>query len=133
MTSSLINQKETRKFGIIAFFFFGSFAGISIWRQHETLGYFFETLCLLGLLLFLLPKQLWFLHKGWLKVGHFIGTLITMLIMTFAFYIIITPATFLKKIFGGPPISLKPDKKCRSYWIDRTEPLQPKERFINRY
>jgi hypothetical protein len=36
-------------------------------------------------------------------------------------------------IFGGRPLSLKIDKGCDSYWVERTEPAQPRERFIKRY
>ncbi len=128
-----MSLKETRKFGTIAFFFFGCLIGISYWRNHEILMWFFGILCTFGFLIILLPKQLSFLHKGWMAVGHFIGTTITTVLMSIAYYLVITPFGFLKMIFGGKPLPLKPDKNCNSYWIKRTEPAQPKERFIKRY
>lgn len=73
------------------------------------------------------------MHKRWLMFGHLIGKVITILLMTLAYYLVITPAAFLKRIFGGRPIQLKPDKTCSSYWVDRIEPAQPKERFIKRF
>jgi len=126
-------KNDTRKFGSIAFIFFGCLVAISIWRQHEIMTCVFGVLCFLGFLLLLLPKQSYFLHKGWIAVGHFIGTVITTLLMTIAYYLVITPAALLKNIFGGKPIPLKPDKNCKSYWIVREEPAQPKERFIKRF
>lgn len=126
-------KNDTRKFGLIAFLFFGCLIGISLWRQHQIMSYFFGTLCALGFLLLLLPKQLHFVHKGWIAVGHFIGTVITTTLMSLAYYLVITPTALLKSIFGGKPLPLKPDKNCSSYWIDREEPAQPKERFIKRF
>ena len=59
--------------------------------------------------------------------------MITTLILALAYYLVITPAALIKMLFGGRPLPIKPDKKALSYWVDRTEPVQPKERFIKRY
>ena len=81
----------------------------------------------------ILPAFLSPLYEGWLKVAHYIGLVFTTLILILAYYIVITPTAWLKRLFGGRPLPLKPDKHVSTYWVTRTEPVQPKERFIKRY
>lgn len=128
-----MTKKETRKFGTTAFVFFICFCAVSIWREKEILTYFFGILAFLGFALLILPKPLAPLHSAWLKVANFIGKTITITLMSIAYYFVITPSALLKKIFGGKPLPLKPNKNCSTYWVDRTEPAQPKERFIKRF
>jgi len=59
--------------------------------------------------------------------------LITVVILTLAYYLVITPSGMIKALIGGRPISLKFDRKTPSYWVDRTEPAQSKGRFLKRY
>ena len=127
------NPREVRKFGTIAGVFFGCLLGIGIWREKPIPTYFFGTLCFLGLGLLAFPRQLLPLYEGWNKVGHVFGKGITMILMTAVYYLVMTPAAFIKKILGGNPLPLSPDKNCSSYWIERKEPAQPKERFLKRF
>lgn len=133
MISSSTDVKKVRKFGIIAFPFFGFICSIAIWRQKVLLACFFGTLSLLGLGFLTCPGPLKRVYKIWQKIAHLIGRTITIIMLTLAYYLVITPSAFLKKLFGGPPISSKPDKNASSYWVSRSEMAQPKERFIKRF
>jgi len=72
-------------------------------------------------------------YVAWLKIAHLLSRIITTLILTLAYYLVITPSALIKRVFGGLPLPLKPDKDASSYWVNRTEGAQPKERFIKRY
>ena len=48
------------------------------------------------------------------------------MILTLAYFLVITPSALIKLLFGGRPLPVKPDKKASSYWVDRTEGVQPK-------
>jgi len=95
--------------------------------------YFFGTLSALGLGFILIPLQLEPVFAAWLKIAHLIGRIVTTMILTLAYYLVITPSAIIKRLFGGNPIPVKPDKEASSYWVNRTEPIQPKERFLKRY
>ncbi|MFC1823764.1 hypothetical protein ACFL9T_13720 [Thermodesulfobacteriota bacterium] len=133
MNSFSTEKKDIRKFGAIAFFFFGVICVIGFWRQKVIITYVFGTLSVLGIGFMLLPKNLKPVYVAWMKIAHIIGLVITTLTLTLAYYLVITPSALIKRIFGGRPIPLSPDKKCSTYWVDRTEPVQPKERFIKRF
>jgi hypothetical protein len=127
------HKLDIRKFGIVAFLFFGTLCAIAVLRDKEYIRYFFGTLSLLGLLFILLPNLMRPVYDGWLKITHFIGKTITAIMMSLAYFLIITPTALIKRILGRRPIKIKPDKNAPTYWVTRTEPAQPKERFIKRY
>lgn len=133
MTSSSTDTREIQKFGTIALLFFGSLCALGLWRQKPFAAYLFGFLSVLGLGFIVLPSPLRSVYELWLKIAHFIGTIVTAIILALTYYMVITPAALLKRVFGGRPISIKPDKEVSSYWVSRTEPAQPKERFIKRY
>jgi hypothetical protein len=125
--------KSIRWFGAIAFVFFGSLSALGLWAEKPIPSYLFGTLCVLGLGFILLPGPLKPLYHRWLKVSHFLGKAMTTMMLTLAYFIIITPAALLKRVFGGRPLPLKPDKNISSYWVTRKEPAQPREQFLKRF
>ena len=133
MNSNLTDTREVRKFGFIALIFFGCLCVLGLWMKKPLPTYLFGFLAILGLGFILIPAQLKPVHAAWLKAAHLLGRIITTLILALAYYLVITPSAFLKRLFGGRPIPVKPDKEASSYWVDRTEPAQPKERFLKRY
>jgi len=127
------DRKEIQKFGIIALFFFGCLSGLGIWLKKPLPTYLFGFLAILGFGFILIPSHLRPVYSVWLKIANFIGKIVTTLILALLYYLVITPSALIKRLFGGPPIPLKPDKNASSYWVTRTEAAQPKERFLKRY
>ena len=133
MSLNSTDTKQIRKFGLIAFIFFGSLCALGIWREKSIPTYLFGVLAILGLGFILLPYQLKPVFIGWLKIAHFIGRVVTTFILTLAYYLVITPSGLIKRVFGGTPLPVKPDRNSSTYWVTRTEPVQPKDRFLKRY
>lgn len=133
MNSSSTEIKDTRKFGIVSLLFFGILCGIGIWRQKPIPIYLFGMLAVLGFSFILMPRALKPVHETWLKGAQFIGLVVTTIAMAFAYYLIITPAALIKRVFGGRPIPLSPDPQATTYWVTKDEPGQPKERFHKRF
>ncbi len=133
MNSNSTDSKEIRKFGVIALFFFGSLCVLGFLTNKSLPTYIFGFLSILGLGFILIPSTIRPVYTAWLKIAHFIGRIITALTLTFAYYLVITPSALMKRLFGGRPLPVKPDKNTSSYWVARTEPAQPKERFLKRY
>ena len=128
-----INSKEIRKFGIIAFLFFGCLFAVAIWTKKVWAGYLFGCLSMLGVGFILMPSRLAPVYKFWLKTGLFLGTVVNATVLILSYYLVITPSAMIKRILGGRPLPVRPDKRVQSYWVDRTEPVQPKERFTKRF
>ena len=133
MNSNSTSSKDIRRFGVIAFVFFGALSGIGFWTNKAVPAYLFGFLSVLGCGFILMPTRLKPIYDGWVKIAHFIGKVVTTLVLTLMYYLVITPAALIKRLFGGRPLPVRPDKEASSYWVARTEPAQPKERFIKRY
>jgi len=133
MNSNLTEPSEIRKFGLIALIFFGGLCVLGIWTKKPVPTYIFGCLAVLGIAFILLPANLTPVYLFWMKVAKFLGKAFTALILTLAYYLVITPAALLKRIFSGTPLPTKPNKQMSSYWVTRTEPAQPLERFIKRF
>ncbi|MBW2037137.1 MAG: hypothetical protein JRI41_06615 [Deltaproteobacteria bacterium] len=133
MSSSSIEIRRIRRFGAIAFFFFGSLCILGFWRERTIAACLFGTLSLAGMGLFGLPLTLMPLYNAWMKIAYLIGRLVTIAMLTVAYYLVITPAALIKRVITGSPLPLKPDRGASSYWVSRTEAAQPRERFTRRY
>lgn len=133
MSSNLTDKKQIRKFGLIALIFFGILCGVGIWRDKLLPTYLFGFLSILGLGFVIAPTPLKPVYDAWLRLAHLIGRMITNCILILIYFLVITPAGLLKRLFGGKPLPMAPDKNASSYWVTRTEPAQPRERFFKRF
>ena len=133
MSLNLTEIKQIRRFGWVALIFFGCLCALGIWKDKPLATYLFGFLSILGLGFIVAPATLKPVHAAWLKMAHFVGRVVTFLMLALAYYLVITPAGLIKRFLGGTPLPVKPDKKVFSYWVTRSEPVQPKERFIKRY
>ena len=133
MNSNSTDSREIKKFGWIALIFFGSIFTLCLWLKKPFAPYFFGFLTLLGAGFVIIPETTTPVYRLWLKIAHLIGRIITTVMLTLCFYLVITPAGLLKRLFGGRPLPIKPDRNATTYWINRNEPIQPKDRFIKRY
>jgi hypothetical protein len=88
---------------------------------------------MLGFSFIVAPSRLRPIYGTWLRIAHFLGRVVTTVILTLAYYLVITPAALIKRLFGGSPIPIRPDNKSPSYWVARNEPAQPKDRFLKRF
>jgi hypothetical protein len=130
MNSSRTSSKDIRKFGAVAFLFFGCLAFLLYFKHKSVLTYVFGFFSVTGLGLFLLPDPLKPVYMFWIKVTTFIGKIVTAIILTLAYYLVITPSALVKRCFGGRPLPMKPDPEASSYWVPRSEPMQPRHRFV---
>jgi hypothetical protein len=129
----LTDNREIRKFGGIALVFFGFLSALGFFTNKPIPTYIFGSLTILGLGFIIIPSPLRPIYAIWLKIGHFIGKIVTTLILILAYYMVITPSALIKRMIGGRPLPIRPDKQKTSYWVTRAEPAQPKERFLKRY
>jgi Saxitoxin biosynthesis operon protein SxtJ len=133
MNSFSTDVRAVRKFGAVGVVFFGVLLALSLWRQKPVLSGFFGVLACLCLGCLVFPSPMRPLYSGWMRLSHALGKLTTLLILSIAYYLVITPTGLLKRLFGGRPLPMAPDKSAESYWVARSEPAQPKERFEKRY
>ena len=133
MNSNSTDKKQIRIFGLIALIFFGALCALGVWKQKLLPTYLFGFLSVLGLGFIVAPAPLKPVYNAWQQFAHLIARGITYFILVLIYYLVITPSGLLKRLIGGKPLPLHPDKNVSSYWVKKPEPAQPRDRFLKRY
>ena len=118
MKNSKIKIGSNKSFGIV---FFTVFLIIAIWPLLN--GYEIRYWSLIISIVFLLlgilnSKILAPLNKIWFKIGILLGNVISPIIMSIIFFLVVTPTSFIMKILGKDLLNLKKNTK-NSYWIKK--------------
>jgi len=109
---------SNRSFGIV---FFVVFLIISIWPllDEKELRYWSLIVSIIFLILGILKSNILTpLNKVWFKFGILLGNIISPIIMAFIFFLVVTPISFIMKIFGKDILNLKKNNSS-SYWIKK--------------
>ena len=122
----MATQKEklpsNRNFGLVFFVFF---LIIGLWPLLGTNEIRYWSI-FFSIIFFLLgitnSKLLTPLNKIWFNLGILLGKMISPLIMGIIFFLIITPIGVIMRVFGKDILSLKYNKKDKSYWIEKNGP-----------
>ncbi len=113
-----MKKSSEKSFGIL---FSIVFFLITIWFFLEDGKIIFWALALSFIFLFVafLKKELLKpLNIAWIKLGEILGKIIAPLVMALIFFFILTPLSFIIRIFGKDLLKLKLSKD-NSYWIKR--------------
>ena len=118
MKNSKIKISSNKSFGIV---FFTVFLIIAIWPLLN--GYEIRSWSLIISIVFLLlgilnSKILTPLNKIWFKIGILLGNVISPIVMSIIFFLVVTPTSFIMKILGKDLLNLKKNTK-NSYWIKK--------------
>ena len=111
-------KSSNRSFGLL---FFVVFFLIGIWPLFKENDYRLWSLIIsrIFLILGLLNSQLLKpLNNLWIKFGEILGKIIAPIVMMIVFFIVLTPLSFIVRLFGKDLLKLKFIKK-NSYWINR--------------
>jgi multisubunit Na+/H+ antiporter MnhG subunit len=65
------------------------------------------------------PKVLKPLNKIWMGLAIILGFVMSRIILTVLFYLVLTPIGLLAKIFGKKFMDLKYDESAETYWEER--------------
>jgi hypothetical protein len=127
------NTKELREFGIVlgiafallALLFFKKGLDYS-WLAALSVFFFFFGLVLSG---FLKP-----VHKIWMGISLVLGWIMTRVILTLLFFLVVTPIGLLAKLFGKEFLELRFKKKnFKSFWVTKEKKEFRPQDYENQY
>jgi hypothetical protein len=111
--------RDLRKFGVTIGTVLLLFACFLIWKHKHT-GYYFlligDILVFLGIFF---PTILRPLNKAWMTLAILLGWVMTRVILSILFYVVITPISLIARISGKQFLDLKIDKSRTTYWEKR--------------
>ena len=122
------SSDKNKSFGVL---FFIVFLLIGLWplTDEESPRIVFLIFAGVFLILGLInSKILTPLNKLWIKFGELLGRVIAPIVMAIIYFIVLTPLSFLIRIFGKDLLKLKYSNKVNSYWIKREKDLGSMDR-----
>jgi hypothetical protein len=116
-----------RRFGLLVGGVFLLLAGLLIWRQRAA-GW---PLFLLGATLVIggvaFPRMLKWVHAPWMLLALVLGAVVSRILLTLLFYLVVTPIGFFQRCFGKRTIEVAFQDNVSSYWQERTTHPIPKD------
>ncbi len=112
-------KKDLRKFGLTVGIVLVILALLLFWFNKPTYHYFGGIGLFLVLSAFLFPVILRPLNKIWMTLAIILGWVMTRVILTILFYLVLTPVGFMAKLFRKDFLDLGFNKNADTYWIKR--------------
>ena len=113
------DKSDLRKFGITMGIILTLLGGLFLWREKGYFIYFFILAAAFIIPGLVLPAALRPAHKGWMTLSILLGWVMTRVILSVLFYLVVTPTRCLARLFGKQFLDLKIDNNIESYWIQR--------------
>ena len=126
-------KSDLRKFGITIGIILMIIAGFLFWKEKESfqiLLTFGVTLCILGIVIPFILKPIYWV---WMIFATILGWIMTRVILSLLFYIILTPIGLISRLFGKQCVELRWDKSKESYWNLRTNEHLQKENYEKQF
>lgn len=109
---------DGRRFGFPVGIAFLLLTGVMVWRGYSLVAYGTATI---GVLLILgaltVPARLGPVYRAWMGLALAMSKVTTPVLMTFMYFLVLTPVGVLRRTFGRNPLQRGPGD---SYWLKRT-------------
>ena len=119
--SNKTNKSSNRSFGIVFFIVF-LLIGFYPFLNQEELKLWSIIISFIFLILGIMnSKILTPFNKIWIKLGIFLGKIISPIIMGLIFFLVVTPIGIFMRILGKDLLNLKFKGDKKSYWLEKTD------------
>ena len=115
------DKKELRKLSLVIGIFLGLLGGLSWWRSTGHYPWLFVVAMAFLLIGFVRPMLLKPIHKAWMTLAILMGWVVTKIILSVLFYLIVTPIGLSIRLLGKDILDLEFSDDTDSYWIPRKE------------
>ena len=126
-------KSDLQKFGITIGVILLIISGFLYWKGNES----FQIFLIIGTILFVLgitiPGVLKPIYWVWMIFATVLGWIMTRLILSLLFYVIITPIGLFPRLFGKQFLELKWEHSQQSYWNIKTHGAFNKKNYERQY
>jgi hypothetical protein len=119
--------RDLRKFGLLVGGVFGLLAAWCWWRGKPAFPYLLAPAIPLMILGAVWPRSLKQVYLAWMTLALVLGLVVSTILLTIFFYVVVTPIGLLARAVGQDFLSLRLQPQARSYWIKRDH-ATPKHR-----
>ena len=117
--NSKIKISSNRSFGLV---FFVVFLIVALWplKNEEDIRLWSLVLSIIFFILGVLnSKLLTPLNKLWLKLGMFLGSIVSPIVMGIVYFIVVTPIGIFMRLLGKDLLNTRKVNNASTYWIKR--------------
>ena len=122
MTSnSKIKISSNRSFGLV---FFIVFLIVALWplKYEENIRLWSLALSIVFFILGILnSKLLTPFNRLWFKLGIFLGTIVSPIVMGLVYFLVVTPVGIFMRLLGNDLLKMSKEKNTSTYWIKRNK------------
>ena len=116
-----VTPATLRKFGFVMAGALSLVAALLWWRARAPAPYVAIAAILFLLLALVRPAVLAPVERVWMKLAAVISAVMTRVILTLTFFLVITPIGVLLRLLRKDVLGLRPDPGARSFWV----PVEP--------
>ena len=120
MQQKSIKINSNKSFGIVFFIVFFIVSVFPLLHEGNVRIWSIIIAIIFLVLVLLNSKILTPLNRIWFRFGILLGSLVSPIVMSIVFFAVVTPISFMMKLFNKNLLTLKKDNKS-SYWINSSK------------
>ena len=114
-------SRALRRFGLVMAAAFALLAVLLLFKQRPAGPYALAMAACFALLGVAAPRVLDPVERAWMKLAGWLSAVMTYVVLTLAFFLVLTPLGLIRRLFGGDPLRRRRDRNAASYWL----PVEP--------
>ena len=121
------SPRALRKFGLVMTVPLLILGALLWWKGKPAAPYLLALAGFFLIIALVLPRILQPIEWVWMKLAHILSAIMTRVILTLTFYLVITPLGLAMRLLGKDLLHLKFEQNRQSYWVP-VEPDGPQSR-----
>ena len=127
------SKKDLKNFGITFGLILLLVSGALLYYENKLfLNFFYVSIFFISMGL-ILPKSLKPIYLIWMTFAVVLGWLMTRLILSLLFYVVISPIKLFAKIIGKSFLEISISNNVNSYWNHRISEIEKNQDFTKQY
>jgi hypothetical protein len=127
------SKSDLRKFGLSVGIVLGLLGGALWWKGRDSYPYFLVVAAFLVSSGMIFPSVLKPLQKVWMTFAVVMGWIMTRVILTVAFYMVITPVGMILRILGKDFLNRSFEKDASTYWVAKSDEVSSKNTYEKQF
>lgn len=128
-----MDRRALRNFGLLAAIVLLLAGGWLWWKASASWPWVAGAAALPAVIGVAAPGILKPFYRGWMIFAVILGWVMTRVILTGVFYLVVTPISLLGRAFGEQFLQLKKSQGSASYWVRRTGPPRQKSDYERQF
>jgi hypothetical protein len=109
--------RTLRRFGLVMAAPLVLLALLLLWKQRPAGPYVLAAAACFALLGAAAPRMLDPVEKAWMTLAAWLSVVMTYVVLTLAFFLVVTPLGLMRRLFGGDSLRRRFDGNAASYWV----------------